>query len=93
MIKTFLIIKSHLHQPSYIYQEKFLLELIKKSRKTVFGRKYGFEYIQTVQDFQEAVPIFHYKDIEPWIMYMLKWEKDIAYPGKVAWFATSSWTT
>lgn len=93
IIKTYLIVKSHLHQPSFKQQEKILFDLIKKCRHTVFWKKYGFEYIKTIKDFQEAVPIFHYKDMEPWIMYMLKWEKDITYPGKIDRFATSSWTT
>ena len=39
------------------------------------------------------VPISHYKDFEPRIVYMLKGEKDICYPGKVDRFATSSGTT
>lgn len=90
LIKTFLILKSHLHQPSYKNQEKIIFDLIKKCRKTVFGRKYGFEYIQTIEDFQNLVPISHYKDFEPRITYMLKGEKDICYPGKVDRFATSS---
>jgi len=93
LIKTFLIVKSNLHQPSYKHQEKIIFNLIKKCRNTVFGRKYGFEYIQDIEDFQNSVPISHYKEFEPWIMYMLKGEKDITYPGKVDRFATSSWTT
>lgn len=67
--------------------------MIQKCRNTAFGKRYGFENIETIEDFQNMVPISHYKDFEPWIMYMLKWEKDITYPGKVARFATSSWTT
>lgn len=93
LIKTFLIVKTHLHQPSYRNQEKFILDLIRRCRHTVFGRKYGFEYIQSVKEFQNMVPISHYKDFEPWIMYMLKGEKNITYPGKIDWFATSSGTT
>lgn len=93
LIKTFLILKSHLHQPSFKHQEKILFDLIHKCRNTVFGKKYGFEDIQTIKDFQNLVPISHYKDFEPWIIYMLKGEKDITYPGKVDRFATSSWTT
>jgi len=90
LIKTYLIVKSNLHQPSYKHQEKIIFGLIGKCKKTVFGRKYGFENIQTIEDFQNMVPISHYKDFEPWIMYMLKGEKDITYPGKVDRFATSS---
>jgi len=93
IIKTYLIVKSHLHQPSFKHQEKLLFDNIRKSRKTVFGKKYGFESIKSIKDFQNMVPISHYKDFEPWIIYMLKWEKDITYPGKIDRFATSSWTT
>lgn len=92
-IKTFLILKSHLHQPSYKHQEKIIFNLIKKCEDTVFGKRYGFENIQTIKDFQNLVPISHYKDFEPWIMYMLKGEKNITYPGKIDRFATSSGTT
>ncbi|HBB04179.1 TPA: hypothetical protein DCZ39_04785 [Patescibacteria group bacterium] len=72
LIKTYLILKSHLHHPTYKNQEKIISGLIKKCKNTVFGRKYGFKYIDTIEDFQNIVPISHYKDFEPWIMYMLK---------------------
>jgi len=90
LIKTFLIVKSNLHQPSYKHQEKIIFGLISKCKKTVFGKRYGFEQIETIKDFQNLVPISHYKDFEPRIVYMLKGEKDITYPGKVDRFATSS---
>ncbi len=93
LIKTFLILNTHLHQPSFKHQEKFILGLISKCKDTVFGRKYGFKDIKTIEDFQNMVPISHYKDFEPWIMYMLKGEKNITYPGKIDRFATSSGTT
>ncbi len=93
LIKTYLIVKSHLHQPSFKHQETMLFDLIRKCRNTVFGKKYGFDSIQTIKDFQNIIPISHYKDFEQRIMYMLKWEKDITYPGKIDRFATSSWTT
>jgi len=72
IIKTYLILKSHFHQPSFKNQEKILFGLIKKCRNTVFGKRYGFENIKTIEDFQNLVPISHYKEFEPWIMYMLK---------------------
>ena len=92
-IKTYLILNAHLHQPSFKTQEIIIKNLITKCKDTVFGKKYGFEQIKTIKDFQKQVPISHYKDLEPWILYMLKGEKDITYPGKVARFATSSGTT
>jgi len=92
-IKTYFILKANFHNTAFADQEKILMDLIKKCKNTMFGRKYGFEYIRTIQDFQNQVPIHHYKDFEQWILYMLKWEKNVTYPGKIDWFATSSWTT
>lgn len=74
-------------------QESIIFGLLDKCKDTVFGRKYGFKDINTIEEFQDAVPISHYKDFERWITYMLKGEKDITYPGKIDRFATSSWTT
>ena len=93
IIKTYLVVHAHIHQPSFIHQEKILFSLLEKCKDTVRGKKHGFGYIKTVKDFQTQVPISHYKDMEPWILYMMKGEKDITYPGKIDWFATSSGTT
>ncbi len=93
VIKTYLFVQSHIHQPSFIHQEKIIFKLLEKCKDTVFGKKYGFAYIKKIEEFQKQVPISHYKDFEPRIMYMLKGEKDITYPGKIDRFATSSWTT
>ncbi|MBU0627099.1 GH3 auxin-responsive promoter family protein [Patescibacteria group bacterium] len=89
-IKIYLIINSKLHKPSFKMQESIIFGLLDKCKDTVFGRKYGFKDINTIEEFQDAVPISHYKDFERWITYMLKGEKDITYPGKIDRFATSS---
>lgn len=93
IIKTYLIVKSTFHKPSFTHQEHILFWLIEKCKNTLFGKKYGFTHIQTIKDFQNQVPIHHYKDFEQWIHYMLKGEKNVTYPGKIDRFATSSWTT
>ncbi|MCF7834602.1 GH3 auxin-responsive promoter family protein [Candidatus Gracilibacteria bacterium] len=93
VIKSYLILHSHIHQQSIKNQEKIIFGLIKRCKDTVWGRKYGYENIKTIKDYQNQVPISHYKDLEPRITYMLKGEKDITYPGKIDWFATSSGTT
>ncbi|HCY20795.1 TPA: hypothetical protein DIC40_02900 [Patescibacteria group bacterium] len=28
--------------------------------------------MKTIKDFQKQIPIFHYKDFEPWILRMVK---------------------
>jgi hypothetical protein len=72
IIKTYLVVHSHIHQPSFIQQEKIIFSLLEKCKDTVRGRKHGFGYIKTIKDFQNQVPISHYKDMEPWILYMMK---------------------
>ncbi|HRX63833.1 MAG TPA: GH3 auxin-responsive promoter family protein [Candidatus Absconditabacterales bacterium] len=75
------------------HQEEFLFDLIRRCKKTVFGEKYGFKNIKSIQDFQELVPIFTYKEFQPRIEYMLRGEKHISYPGRIPLFAVSSGTT
>ncbi|AHB41158.1 hypothetical protein P148_SR1C00001G0363 [candidate division SR1 bacterium RAAC1_SR1_1] len=93
LIKAYLIVNADLHQPSFANQKKILFDLIRKAKKTSFGEEYHFETIKTIKDFQKQIPIFHYKDFEPWILRMVKGELDVSYPGKIDRFATSSGTT
>ena len=72
VIKTLLILKANLHNTAFADQEKIMKDLIQKCKNTMFGRKYGFESIRSIKDFQNQVPIHHYKDFEQWILYMLK---------------------
>lgn len=75
------------------HQEDFLYDLIHRCRNTIFGKKYGFKNIKSIEDFQNFVPIFTYKEFQPRIEYMLRGEKNISYPGKIPLFAISSGTT
>lgn len=78
---------------SFEQQEDILSDLLDKCQDTMFGQRYGFRYIKTIEDFQNQVPISHYHDFEPRIHYMLKGEPNVTYPGKIDRFATSSGTT
>lgn len=91
--KSAMKLRSKMKYPEMSEQEDFLLKLVKKSRKTIFGRKYNFWEIKNIRDFQRNVPIFSYSEYKNWIQYMLRGEKDVAYPGKIPWFAISSGTT
>lgn len=92
-IKTYLILKANFHKTAFADQERIAMDLVAKCKNTIFGKKYGFANIKSIKDFQNQIPIHHYKDFEQRIMYMLKWEKNVSYPGKIDRFATSSWTT
>lgn len=68
-------------------------KLIGKGKETVFGKKYGFEGIKSVEDFQNRVPINTYEELFPYIDRAFKGESDILWPGKITWFSKSSGTT
>ena len=46
---------------------EFLLDLLRTNASAAFGRDHGFESIRTFGEFQRAVPITTYEDIEPYI--------------------------
>lgn len=93
LAKNLVKIKQFWKQELLQHQETFLFDMVHKCRKTVFGERYNFKDIKNIQDFQNNVPIFTYKEFKPRIEYMLRWEKDISYPGKIPLFAISSGTT
>ena len=40
-----------------VVQERTLLDLVARARRTTFGRRYGFETIRTVADYPRQVPL------------------------------------
>jgi len=92
-VKTYFIVYANMQSSSFEQQEDILSDLLDKCQDTMFGQRYGFRYIKTIEDFQNQVPISHYHDFEPRIHYMLKGEPNVTYPGKIDRFATSSGTT
>ena len=74
-------------------QERLLLSLIKKAEKTLFGRTYRFEEIQSVADFQKTVPIADYEDLKPYIEKIKKGQRNILWTDTPEYFAKTSGTT
>ncbi|HDR52974.1 MAG TPA: GH3 auxin-responsive promoter family protein [Mariniphaga anaerophila] len=74
-------------------QMETLLNLLRRANDTVWGRKYGFESIPSVEAFQKTLPLQTYDDIKPWIDRLREGENDVLWPGEVKWFAKSSGTT
>lgn len=67
--------------------------LISTAAPTVVGKQYGFESIQSVEDFQARVPVSAYEELHPLIKRTLKGEEDVLWPGQIKWFSKSSGTT
>ena len=74
-------------------QKEVFLELLRKAADTEWGRKYKYERIGSIEEYQRTVPIQTYEDVRPWVDRLRAGEKEILWPGEVRWFAKSSGTT
>lgn len=74
-------------------QEKLLLGMLKRNADTEIGRRFGFDGINSVKDFQERVPILDYKDHEPYIQASLQGEPRQLTAQSPCFYATTSGTT
>lgn len=74
-------------------QFETLFSLISSARDTEWGQAHGFDKIETLQDFQNAMPLQTYDDIKPYVERLRNGEKNVLWPGEVKWFAKSSGTT
>ncbi len=78
--------------PQEVQIETFI-RLIQAAKDTEWGKKYDFETIDSIKDFQNRVPIQEYDDVKPYITKLREGEKNILWPGEIKWFAKSSGTT
>ena len=66
-------------------QNETLFDLINNAKDTVWGKKFSFKEIQSIDDFQSVVPLQTYSDIKPYVELLMAGEKDILWPGEVKW--------
>lgn len=92
-------IKKRIHQielfikhPIEVQKETFL-KLIKEAKNTAWGKKYDYNSISSIAEFQERVPISSYENIYPWIEKMMKGEQNLLWGDEINWFSKSSGTT
>jgi len=74
-------------------QQKVFEQLIRAGRRTEWGRKYQYQAIRTLRDFQQQVPVSSYEDLFPYIERIMKGETNVLWPSPVRWFSKSSGTT
>jgi len=70
-----------------------LLQIIQANQDTVFGRKYGFDKIRTIADYQARVPVSRYEDLHPYIERAMNGEKRQLTAQDPFMFACTSGTT
>ena len=74
--------------------EKFLMDLVRRSRNTEYGKKYGFDQIKSVRDYQDRVPLNTYDDFKDYINRTVNTgEQNILVGEKIEFFAKTSGTT
>ncbi|MEM6643362.1 MAG: GH3 auxin-responsive promoter family protein [Bacteroidota bacterium] len=93
------VMKKRIHQielfmkyPNEV-QSELLEEMLKKSKKTEYGKKYGFKGIDNYEQFKQKVPVVDYESLFSYIDRLMKGEQNLLWPSEIRWFAKSSGTT
>lgn len=74
-------------------QEEGLHKLVRTAKDTEWGKKFGYDAIESSAQYKKAVPLQDYESLKPFIERMRKGENDILWQGEIKWFAKSSGTT
>ena len=74
-------------------QQELLMNLVQKSQKTFFGKKYNFKDIGSYEDFVKNVPLSTYERLASYIERCRKGEPNVLWATPIKWFAKSSGTT
>ncbi|MBN1340407.1 MAG: GH3 auxin-responsive promoter family protein [Bacteroidales bacterium] len=92
MKKRFHQIELFMKYPHEVQQEWFK-KLISAGRGTEWGRLYGYDTIDTVDQYRERVPVSDYEVFKPYINRLRKGEQNLLWNTEIKWFAKSSGTT
>ncbi len=74
-------------------QSRVLRRLVDLNKDSAFGRDHGFSRIKTLSDFQSAVPVCTYEDLQPYIERSLNGEPHQLTAEPPIMFATTSGTS
>ncbi len=74
-------------------QSRILKKFLSYAKDTAYGKKYGFENIQSYDEYREQVPISTFSDYDEYRESLKKGVPDLVWPGSTKIFATSAGTT
>ncbi len=74
-------------------QEERLKEILSKNKETVYGRKYGFNEIDSIKAYQEKVPLSDYETYRPYIEQLSEKEESLLTMEKIITFEPTSGST
>jgi len=58
-------------------QERILFDFLRRNTNSEYGRQHRYAKIRSVAEFQDAVPIVSYDDLEPWIERIRQGEQNV----------------
>jgi GH3 auxin-responsive promoter. len=70
--------------------KQLMLDMIAKNADTEYGRRYHFDQIKTIEDYQNTVPFSIYDDYAPYIERMIAGEKDLLTKDNIIHYALTS---
>lgn len=75
-------------------QKKVFRKMLKKLSRSEFGREHALHSKMSIEEFQEAVPIYHYEDFSlKYFSRLQNADPNVLWPGKLKCFCISSGTT
>jgi hypothetical protein len=74
-------------------QQEVFFKLIEQAARTTWGIQYGYDSIDSIEAYQQRIPIRTYEDIKPYIQRLMEGEQNLLWPSEIKWFAKSSGTT
>jgi len=74
-------------------QKQVFNHIVGSAQFTEYGKKYGFEHINSIAEFKKNVPVNDYESLKPYIERILQGEQNLLWPSQISWFAKSSGTT
>lgn len=93
------LIKKRMHQidlfrmyPHEVQQEVFE-KLLQAGRFTEYGRQFGFQDLDSYEQFKRQIPLSDYNSLKSWIDRTIAGEQGLLWPTETKWFAKSSGTT
>lgn len=74
-------------------QKQVFNHIVGSAQYTEYGKKHGFNNINSIAEFKKSVPINDYDTLKPYIERIMQGEQNLLWPSPVNWFAKSSGTT
>jgi hypothetical protein len=71
-------------------QHNWLINCIRTNEKTVYGKKYQFDKIHTIDQYRKYVPLINYEDIQGYIGQISRGARDILFRGTAVSFERTS---